>query len=62
VPGWIRNQDRLREENIAFEAADCEMMLTVFLESLLKRSPDDALAEKMAIKLGRRPDEQVSND
>jgi hypothetical protein len=51
-PGWIRNNDRTRKENIAHEAADCNMMLSVFLETCLGQSPDDALLEKMALKLG----------
>jgi NTP pyrophosphatase (non-canonical NTP hydrolase) len=52
-PGWIRNNDRIRKENIAHEAADCNMMLSVFMYSLAGKSPDDALAEKMKEKLGR---------
>lgn len=51
-PGWIRNNDRLRKQNIAHEAADCNMMLSVFMESYAHTSPDDALREKMALKLG----------
>ena len=51
-PGWIRNNDRLRKHNIAHEAADCNMMLSVFMESYAHLSPDDALREKMALKLG----------
>ena len=51
-PGWIRNNDRLRKQNIAHEAADCNMMLSVFMESYANLSPDDALREKMSIKLG----------
>jgi NTP pyrophosphatase (non-canonical NTP hydrolase) len=51
-PGWVRNNDRLRKQNIAHEAADCNMMLSVFLESYANLSPDDALREKMALKLG----------
>jgi len=51
-PGWIRNNDRLRKHNIAHEAADCNMMLSVFMESYARISPDDALREKMALKLG----------
>ena len=51
-PGWIRNNDRLRKQNIAHEAADCNMMLSVFMESYAHLSPDDALREKMALKLG----------
>ena len=51
-PGWVRNNDRVRKENIAHEAADCNMMLTVFLETCKGQSPDDALLEKMALKLG----------
>jgi len=51
-PGWIRNNDRLRKQNIAHEAADCNMMLSVFMESYASLSPDDALREKMALKLG----------
>lgn len=53
-PGWIRNNDRLRKQNIAHEAADCNMMLSVFMESYAGLSPDDALREKMALKLGCR--------
>ena len=51
-PGWVRNNDRLRKQNIAHEAADCNMMLSVFMESYAGISPDDALREKMALKLG----------
>ncbi len=51
-PGWVRNNDRLRKQNIAHEAADCNMMLSVFMESYAAISPDDALREKMALKLG----------
>lgn len=51
-PGWVRNNDRLRKQSIAHEVADCNMMLSVFMESYAKRSPDDALREKMALKLG----------
>jgi len=51
-PGWIRNNDRLRKQNIAHEAADCNMMLSVFMESYANISPDDALRDKMALKLG----------
>ena len=56
-PGWIRNNDRLRKQNIAHEAADCNMMLSVFLESYANLSPDEALREKMALKLGCKPEE-----
>jgi len=51
-PGWIRNNDRLRKENIPHEAADCNMMLSVFMETFNGQSPDEALLEKMALKLG----------
>ena len=51
-PGWVRNNDRARKENIAHEAADCNMMLSVFLETYNNQSPDEALLEKMALKLG----------
>lgn len=51
-PGWIRNHDRLRKENIAHEAADCNMMLSVFLETYAGQTPDEALLEKMSQKLG----------
>lgn len=51
-PGWIRNNDRLRKQNVAHEAADCNMMLSVFMEAYFHLSPDDALREKMALKLG----------
>ena len=57
VEGWIRNFDRQRKENIAHEAADCNMMLSVFMESFAGCSPDDALRKKMALKLGKPVDE-----
>jgi NTP pyrophosphatase (non-canonical NTP hydrolase) len=53
VPGWIRNNDRTRKQNVEKEVADCNMMLSVFMYSLAGKSPDDALAEKMKEKLGR---------
>ncbi len=53
VPGWIRNNDRVQKENIEKEVADCNMMLSVFMYSLSGKTPDDALAAKMAEKLGR---------
>lgn len=56
-PGWIRNNDRLHMQNIAHEAADCNMMLSVFMESYANLSPDDALREKMALKLGCKAEE-----
>jgi NTP pyrophosphatase (non-canonical NTP hydrolase) len=56
-PGWIRNNDRLRKQNIAHEAADCNMMLSVFMESYANISPDYALREKMALKLGCKAQE-----
>ena len=52
-PGWIRNYDRLRKENIAHEAADCNMMLSVFMDTYNGQSPDDALLQKMELKLGK---------
>ena len=52
VDGWIRNNDRVRKEDISKEVADCEMMLAVFMYSLTGISPDDALLEKMKEKLG----------
>jgi hypothetical protein len=52
VDGWIRNNDRVRKENISYEVADCEMMLAVFMYSLTGTSPDKALHEKMRDKLG----------
>lgn len=54
VDGWVRNNDRVRKENISKEVADCEMMLAVFMYSLTESSPDDALLEKMKEKLGDR--------
>ena len=54
VEGWVRNNDRVRKENISKEVADCEMMLGVFMYSLTGRSPDDALLEKMQEKLGEK--------
>jgi NTP pyrophosphatase (non-canonical NTP hydrolase) len=60
-PGWVRNNDRIRKENIAHEAADCNMMLSVFLETYCGQSPDMALLEKMALKLGH-PISEVEQD
>jgi NTP pyrophosphatase (non-canonical NTP hydrolase) len=54
VDGWIRNNDRTRKENISKEVADCEMMLAVFMYSLMGISPDEALLDKMKEKLGDR--------
>jgi len=54
VEGWVRNNDRVRKENISKEVADCEMMLGVFMYSLTGSCPDDALLEKMKEKLGDR--------
>jgi hypothetical protein len=56
VPGWIRNNDRVRKEDIGKEVADCEMMLAVFMYSLTGASPDDALLAKMKEKLGPKAD------
>ena len=56
VEGWVRNNDRVRKENISKEVADCEMMLSVFMYSLTGSSPDTALLEKMREKLGDRAD------
>jgi hypothetical protein len=52
VDGWLRNNDRVRKENISHEVADCEMMLAVFMYSLTGTSPDEALLGKMKDKLG----------
>jgi len=54
VPGWIRNNDRVRKEDIGKEVADCEMMLAVFMFSLTQSSPDAALLAKMKEKLGEK--------
>ncbi len=54
VDGWVRNNDRVKKEDISKEVADCEMMLAVFMYSLTQTSPDDALLQKMKEKLGRR--------
>lgn len=56
VEGWVRNNDRVRKENISKEVADCEMMLGVFMYSLTGSSPDEALLAKMKEKLGDRSD------
>ena len=56
VPGWIRNNDRVRKEDISKEVADCEMMLAVFMFSLTQSSPDVALLAKMKEKLGDKAD------
>jgi hypothetical protein len=52
VDGWVRNNDRVKKEDISKEVADCEMMLAVFMYSLTQTSPDDALLKKMKEKLG----------
>lgn len=52
VEGWVRNNDRVRKEDINKEVADCEMMLAVFMYSLAGSTPDDALLIKMQEKLG----------
>jgi NTP pyrophosphatase (non-canonical NTP hydrolase) len=54
VAGWVRNNDRIRKEDIRKEVADCEMMLAVFMHSLTGQSPEDALLAKMKEKLGDR--------
>lgn len=54
VEGWVRNNDRVKKEDINNEVADCEMMLAVFMYSLTQSSPDDALLHKMKEKLGLR--------
>jgi hypothetical protein len=54
VDGWIRNNDRVRKENISKEVADCEMMLAVFMYSLTGSTPDEALLAKMKEKLGEK--------
>jgi hypothetical protein len=56
VDGWVRNNDRVRKEDIGKEVADCEMMLAVFMYSLTGTSPDDALLKKMKEKLGSKSD------
>ena len=56
VDGWIRNNDRVRKEDISKEVADCEMMLAVFMYSLTGSTPDEALIKKMKEKLGDRAD------
>jgi hypothetical protein len=54
VEGWIRNNDRVRKEDISKEVADCEMMLAVFMYSLTGSTPDEALLNKMKEKLGHK--------
>lgn len=54
VEGWIRNNDRVRKEDISKEVADCEMMLSVFMYSLTGSTPDEALSNKMKEKLGHK--------
>jgi hypothetical protein len=56
VEGWVRNNDRVKKEDIRKEVADCEMMLAVFMYSLTHTSPDDALLQKMKEKLGDKAD------
>jgi NTP pyrophosphatase (non-canonical NTP hydrolase) len=59
VDGWVRNNDRVRKENINKEVADCEMMLAVFMFSLSGSTPDDALLAKMKEKLGKNADKLI---
>lgn len=59
VDGWVRNNDRVKKEDINNEVADCEMMLSVFMNSLTKTSPDDALLKKMKEKLGSRAEKLI---
>lgn len=59
VDGWVRNNDRVRKENVNKEVADCEMMLSVFMYSLSGRTPDDALLAKMKEKLGGNADKLI---
>lgn len=54
VDGWVRNNDRVRKENISKEVADCDMMLAVFMYSLTGGTPDEALLAKMKEKLGEK--------
>lgn len=54
VEGWVRNNDRVKKEDISKEVADCEMMLAVFMFSLTGSSPDQALLEKMKEKLANK--------
>jgi len=54
VEGWIRNNDRVKKEDISKEVADCEMMLGVFMYSLTGSTPEAALREKMKEKLGKK--------
>ena len=56
VEGWVRNNDRVKKEDIRKEVADCEMMLAVFMYSLTHTSPDEALLQKMKEKLGDKSD------
>lgn len=51
VEGWVRNNDRVKKEDIGKEVADCEMMLSVFMYSLTQSTPDAALLTKMKEKL-----------
>jgi|GEM_PF-713027 hypothetical protein len=46
TPGWIRNNDRLRKQNIAHEAADCNMMLSVFWSPMPISRPMTPCARK----------------
>lgn len=57
VEGWVRNNDRVKKEDIGKEVADCEMMLSVFMYSLTHSTPDDALLQKMKEKLGDKADQ-----
>jgi NTP pyrophosphatase (non-canonical NTP hydrolase) len=54
VDGWVRNNDRVRKEDVHKEVADCEMMLTVFMFSLSASTPDAALLAKMREKAGSK--------
>ncbi len=54
IDGWVRNNDRVRKEDISKEVADCDMMLAVFMYSLTGGTPDEALLAKMKEKLGEK--------
>lgn len=57
VESWVRNNDRVKKEDIGKEVADCEMMLSVFMYSLTHSTPDDALLQKMKEKLEDKADQ-----
>jgi hypothetical protein len=57
---WVRNGDRVKEENLGYEIGDVLMMLTVFSALTGYVSPEECMLEKMKAK-GFQP-KQIQKD